>query len=135
MELQQSTPAVEEEHNISLKDSSKKSIRNPFTPLLLQEKTQLILHKQYRGENFFSLKNPWTNRLAVPGKKMTLSYFLYRFLELYFEHIFHEIRLIYIFGVFHFLSLRARRSQAVPSKLNFSKIFNQTIKRNFKALS
>ena len=53
MELQKSTPAVEEEHNISLKDSSKKLIRNPFTPLLLQENTQLILHKQYRGENFF----------------------------------------------------------------------------------
>ena len=53
MELQRSTQAVEEEHNISLKDSSKKLIRNPFTPLLLQENTQLILHKQYRGENFF----------------------------------------------------------------------------------
>ena len=53
MELQQSTPAVEEEHNISLKDSSKKLIRNPFTPLLLQKNTQLILHKQYRRENFF----------------------------------------------------------------------------------
>ena len=53
MELQQSTPAVEEEHNISLKDSSKKLIRNPFTPLLLQENTQLILHKQYNRENFF----------------------------------------------------------------------------------
>ena len=44
---------VEEEHNISLKDSSKKLIRNPFTPLLLQENTQLILHKQYNRENFF----------------------------------------------------------------------------------
>ena len=53
MELQKSTPAVEEEHNISLKDSSKKLIRNPFTPLLLQKNTQLILHKQYRRENFF----------------------------------------------------------------------------------
>ena len=53
MELQESTPAVEEEHNISLKDSSKKLIRNPFTPLLLQENTQLILHKQYNRENFF----------------------------------------------------------------------------------
>ena len=53
MELQKSTPAVEEEHNISLKDSSKKFIRNPFTPLLLQENTQLILHKQYNRENFF----------------------------------------------------------------------------------
>ena len=38
MELQKSIPAVEEEHNISLKDSSKKLIRNPFTPLLLQKK-------------------------------------------------------------------------------------------------
>ena len=53
MELQRSTQAVEEEHNISLKDSSKKFIRNPFTPLLLRENTQLILHKQYNRENFF----------------------------------------------------------------------------------
>ena len=56
MELQKSTPAVEEEHNISLKDSSKKLIRNPFTPLLLQENTQLILHKQYKRENFFEVQ-------------------------------------------------------------------------------
>ena len=60
MELQQSTPAVEEEHNISLKDSSKKLIRNPITPLLLQKNTQLILHKQYRGENFFEVQ-------SIPG--------------------------------------------------------------------
>ena len=60
MELQKSTPAVEEEHNISLKDSSKKFIRNPFTPLLLQENTQLILHKQYNRENFFKVQ-------SIPG--------------------------------------------------------------------
>ena len=42
MELQQSTPAVEEEHNISLKDSSKKLIRNPITPLLLHEKKKKL---------------------------------------------------------------------------------------------
>ena len=53
MELQKSTPAVEEEHNISLKDSSKKFTRNLFTPLLLREYTQLLLHKQYNRENFF----------------------------------------------------------------------------------
>ena len=40
MELQEATPAVEEEQNISLKDSSKKLNRNPFTPLLLQKNTQ-----------------------------------------------------------------------------------------------
>ena len=40
MELHESTPAVEEEQNISLKDSSKKLNRNPFTPLLLQKNTQ-----------------------------------------------------------------------------------------------
>ena len=57
MELQESTPAVEEEHNISLKDSSKKLNRNPFTPLLLQKNTQLILHKQYNRENFFEVQS------------------------------------------------------------------------------
>ena len=40
MELKEATPAVEEEQNISLKDSSKKLNRNPFTPKLLQKNTQ-----------------------------------------------------------------------------------------------
>ena len=57
MELQEATPAVEEEQNISLKDSSKKLNRNPFTPLLLQKNTQLILHKQYNRENFFEVQS------------------------------------------------------------------------------
>ena len=61
MELHESTLAVEEEQNISLKDSSKKLNRNPFTPLILQKNTQLMLHKQYRRENFFySTIYTWT---------------------------------------------------------------------------
>ena len=43
---------VEEEHNISLKDSSKKFTRNLFTQLLLRKYTQLSLQKQYNRENF-----------------------------------------------------------------------------------
>ena len=61
MELQKSTPAVEEEHNISLKDSSKKFTRNLFTQLLLlREYTQLLLQKQYNRENFFEVQ-------SIPG--------------------------------------------------------------------
>ena len=47
---------VEEEHNISLKDSSKKFTRNLFTQLLLRKYTQLLLQKQYNRENFFEVQ-------------------------------------------------------------------------------
>ena len=60
MELQRSTQAVEEEHNISLKDSSKKFTRNLFTQLLLRRYTQLLLQKQYNRENFFEVQ-------SIPG--------------------------------------------------------------------
>ena len=51
---------VEEEHNISLKDSSKKFTRNLFTQLLLRRYTQLLLQKQYNRENFFEVQ-------SIPG--------------------------------------------------------------------
>ena len=51
---------VEGEHNISLKDSSKKFTRNLFTPLPLRKSTQLSLQKQDNRENFFEVP-------AIPG--------------------------------------------------------------------
>ena len=51
---------VAEEHNISLKDSSKKFTRNLFTPLPRRKYTQLSLQKQNNRENFFEVQ-------AIPG--------------------------------------------------------------------
>ena len=53
MELQEATPAVEEEQNISLKDSSKKLNRNPFTPLLLQKKYPVDATQAVQKRKFF----------------------------------------------------------------------------------